>query len=864
MAGGLGPRRGGPGSGSRPRSGRSSWSRSPGRRPGSRWRALLEGPQRTPAPVGGRGRRRAAPLGLDRGRPGDPAADGTVEPGAVVPLSVAFNVLTPEPAEVNLRCLAELRPIRGGDPIWRARVARGGRHRRPRAGQAPARRRGPGAGRDVCPGDQDVLGAARRRGGDPARPLGPAAAEPVADDLGDPPPDPGHPRPSAGRGAFAFQGRGSADRRGGRRDRPGPIQGASPVGLGPGSRSTRRVGRPGRSPRWRWSTPRSATASEAGSTGPWPTPSRSTLAPADSTGLAWSAVGLRVAHPERPHRLTLTVSGGHPASLGVAMVAGGGFGRPGAGRARRLRLGPADPRRGGAGDLLLAGLARLRGAGPGAGQPRALGPRPGRLDHPDRAGRAAAGADPDGLGTLARACTWPAPGRSTDSAAGDDSGRVDPLAQARNLSTYLAHCGASTVVLPEGLADRSTEARPARAGGRGLDRPRPARPAAPGPGPSRGDRLGRRRLRRPAARPAGARLARGGGRRAGPARPPRGARRPGSYQPIHPKVREAMARKVAEAVAPRKARPNLAGRPDPARAGLDPAGRPRHGARRRRRSPGSSPRRSSRSRRRRVPGQGSSDPGRFEARARYVEGSGRLPWLAWRAEGSRLDLFRAGPGRAEGRARRDPGRRRPPAWSPARPATRPGGSTSPGSDPARPGEGWGSTSARTGRPATVPRSSSGGPACRPTTSATTSPPAPSSTTGRRPADPGRPARGRGVRPRPEPFPIGRALRLTACPMADGPTGDEPLGHALAALDPRRVLISSTRPSPARRSGSAGSPGSSSPCQAPPTGPAEPEAPLGRGRPGDPLGGRHVPGPRQRHALPDPAGDRAPGRRPRPR
>ncbi len=41
---------------------------------------------------------------------------------------------------------------------------------------------------------------------------------------------------------------------------------------------------------------------------------------ADASGLAWSAVGLRVAHPDRPHRLTLTVKGGEPSALGVALV----------------------------------------------------------------------------------------------------------------------------------------------------------------------------------------------------------------------------------------------------------------------------------------------------------------------------------------------------------------------------------------------------------------------------------------------------------------------------------------------------------------------------------------------------------------
>ena len=49
----------------------------------------------------------------------------------------------------------------------------------------------------------------------------------------------------------------------------------------------------------------------------------SRLEPADASGLAWSAVGLKVAHPDRPHRLTLTVKEGEPAALGVALIEAG-------------------------------------------------------------------------------------------------------------------------------------------------------------------------------------------------------------------------------------------------------------------------------------------------------------------------------------------------------------------------------------------------------------------------------------------------------------------------------------------------------------------------------------------------------------
>src|SRR5262249_57345591 len=46
----------------------------------------------------------------------------------------------------------------------------------------------------------------------------------------------------------------------------------------------------------------------------------SQLDPANPSGLAWSAVGLKVAHPDRPHRLTVKVKSGEPAALGVAVI----------------------------------------------------------------------------------------------------------------------------------------------------------------------------------------------------------------------------------------------------------------------------------------------------------------------------------------------------------------------------------------------------------------------------------------------------------------------------------------------------------------------------------------------------------------
>ena len=34
-----------------------------------------------------------------------------------------------------------------------------------------------------------------------------------------------------------------------------------------------------------------------------------------------------------------------------------------------------------------------------------------------------------------------------------------------------------------------------------------------------------------------------------------------------------------------------------------------------------------------MPGLGTTDPGRFAARAQFLAGSGRMPWLTWRSRG---------------------------------------------------------------------------------------------------------------------------------------------------------------------------------------------------------------------------------------
>ena len=799
-------------------------------------------------PAADRARRRGVEVGVERLAwdaiqvdLGEPGGDGTVEPGAAVPLSVGFNVLTPEPAEVDLRCSAELRPVRGGEPVWRQRVA--ARWSPPTRSSPPAhaadgrRPRGP-RGRTSWRSEttwEPLADPAGTRLG----PVGPAPAEPVADDLGDPPADAGGRRPRS-----RPPRRRPPRRDGGRAWRSTRSTWPGPGGIGRRPRAGRRWPAPGRSawrsPRRRWSRPRSATGSGAGSTGtapsrrPWPRPTR-------RAGLVGRRPpGRRT--PSGPHRLTVTVAGGHPArwawrwwpAAGRAAAAGS-CSTP-APRARRSSTaGPPAT----FSWLVWPDAGR---PGPGPGQPRPVGAGAGR-----RRSRSTELADLPARRRPARtpsarwACTWPASGRSTGSAAGRRLGPGRPAGRRPGTwRRYLAYCGASTVVLPDGLADRAPPAGPRRPGRRGRDRPRPARPAPPGPGPPRAVGLGRRRLRRPPARPAR--------RPTRPRRRPRGLvrvdrRGPAdgpSYHPLHPEVREAMARQVAEAVAPRQgpARtspgvlirlgpgPTLLGGPD---TGLDDATFARfvRGVRAR-------------------PGRAGPRPG--ADRPRPVRGPGPVPrragpdalaGLAGRARSPRSTPSwprpprRAAPGR-------DAWRSSTPGLDTARPATRPGGSTSPGSARARPGGPSGSTwpTWPTGEGAPVVLRGVGLSHRRPRPRPGHQPRA--RRPGRRPARPGAScwaSRRRDAEPRRGPA---GPPRLTARPLAEGAPGDEPLGHALAALDARWVVAGRRRPSPARRSGSAGSPGSSRAAGPAAGGPPEPRLPSGVVGPADPVGGRHVP------------------------
>ena len=81
--------------------------------------AILERPQHTPqqSPLMVKVERLAwDSLKVDLA---DPASDGIVAPGSDIPVSVAFNILWPESADVAVRTTASMRSIRGGDVLGR-------------------------------------------------------------------------------------------------------------------------------------------------------------------------------------------------------------------------------------------------------------------------------------------------------------------------------------------------------------------------------------------------------------------------------------------------------------------------------------------------------------------------------------------------------------------------------------------------------------------------------------------------------------------------------------------------------------------------------------------------------------------------
>jgi hypothetical protein len=765
----------------------------------------------------------------------DSAQDGIVAPGSDVPVSVGFNILWPESAEVTVRTTAVIRSVRGGEELGRYEprdrdvVATNRREpptriwtvRAPRAeGTYVLEVSASWVSSGVREGS--VLGRLIRRRWPAAVPN--SAVRRVVFTVVDP----------ATKVAAA------------RRDGHGREIEVDTIDL-TRSRSYRplAVGRcPAEPGRFAWSVPPEAliepslrdrlrgwikrTGAEA-----------SRLEPASASGLAWSAMGLKVAHPGRPHRLTLKVKGGEPAALGVALIEPGN----GVDLTPRLLL-----------DACASGPPILQD-GPPATFNWLVWPSSAEMvlvllnrssDADVRLGMvslAELGELPE-LPTLVETRSMATrtfglylTGPNPLEAFGGGVPAHDSLTTARNLATYLNSCGATAVILPEQLADRSMR--------RGLN----GQADEDSTGPDRLEVIRRVLARQglslwleldftgPDALPGLPRADSPEAARRGLVRLDSQGRPDGpEYHPLHPEVREAMKRRVTQALLERPLGPGAASRgvgllvrlgPGPTLlgtpdTGLDDATFDRF------------VRESfSQETARGIPGLGETDPERFAVRSRYLAGVGRMPWLAWRGRaisslytelaeaaqravpGAVLAVVTPGldecPAGIEARRVDRAGLAPSQAWRnvgldlsswPSTPAAPPVfrgivlSTDALGHDLATSPDLDGLVAARAQRgmlltiqddPPALPPAGTPHPAdhlsVEPSsnTSMSTSPP----------VDAARSAQnlsGSLVRTTAGPRAVNRGVWLTALPLGNGPTADEPLGHAVAALDVQWVFL----------------------------------------------------------------------------
>lgn len=570
---------------------------------------------------------------------GPGAEDGTTAPGAVVPVTVGYNIIQPEAAEVTVRTTAALRPIGGSEPVWRSErheeVAANRPEPSPRSWSIPA----PEAEgtyvlevqavwEAVGARDGSRIGRLIRRRRTP--PGSGAATRRVVLTVFD---------PQARAQAVSLLAGGERPPRETEVDsfdmtRPRNAR-FSTWGRSPASAS-------GSS----WEVPREVfvEATRREKEREWlrsfiakagAEPAR--LKAADASGMAWSAVALRVPHPEKPHRLTISIADGASSALGVAMIdPGGGDRRP------RLVLdaslsapptlapdaaptfewivwpGAAEPM------LVLLNRDPTSDVTVGTVKLTELDPSPSTGEPPAEPSPSARGvglhlAGPNAL----------------DRFGGNrEPGLNDALGTAENLAAYLETCGATVVVLPDHLADR-----PRRRGFSG-------RFYEDSTGPDRLD-MALRVLHRHG-KLAWLELDLGGENALPDLPPPSSAEalqqglvrvgRSGvaddgmAYNPLHPKTREAMKRRAVEALTRDGDRPRfsgllirlgrgptLLGPPD---TGIDDDTFARFVQETLGREAASE-----------APGRGTTDPNRFAARSKYLAGVGRMPWLTWRAQG---------------------------------------------------------------------------------------------------------------------------------------------------------------------------------------------------------------------------------------
>ena len=383
---------------------------------------------------------------------GESARDGIVAPGATVPVSVGYNIIWPEASEVSVRTTAVLRPLLGGDVLWRddPREVVAANMAEPQSRiwnvRAPRARnvRAGGAGHMGARGRPRWTALARlirrRRPGAVANSAVRRLAFTVVDA------EARVPAISLGGSAREIEVD-SVDLSRARSRRPvatGRSPAAGPTRLEWGV-PTEALIEPSRRDRVRgWFTRNGGEAAK--------------LDAADAGGFAWTALGLKVMHPDRPHRLRLQINGGEPSVLGVAVVEPNGAGG-GAASAPRLLL-----------DACASGPPILQD-GPPAAFDWVVFPRSAEVvlimvnRSPEAEVRAGAitltelvDSTPAALQAQAaqRGLGLYLTGPDALDRFGGGRGLFDPLRMAENLAKYLGSCGATAAVVPEDLADRAS------------------------------------------------------------------------------------------------------------------------------------------------------------------------------------------------------------------------------------------------------------------------------------------------------------------------------------------------------------------------------------------------------------------------
>ncbi len=420
--------------------------------------ALLERPQRTPATAAltvAVERLAWDSLGVELG---PSVADGIVAPGGDLPVSVGFHILWPEATDVTVRYSAVLRPARGGEAVARREVQEVVAANAPQPPVRVVELRAPAAEGAYVLEVQAAWEPVAREGSRLGRLIRRRKTAPAATScvrrtsivVLDP-----TMRPAAAATAAV------ATAREGRRGEVDSVDLSRPKIHRPLASGRSPLAESGRSA---WAVPAEALIE----------PSRRDrfrgwllgtgaevdlrLEPAGAAGLAWTAVGMKVSHPGRPHRLTVTVKDGEPAALGVALI---DTGDARAGRARpRVLL-----------DACASGPPVLPGGPPPSFSwvvwPSSEDPVLVLVNrHPDAAVRPGSLTlielddlpgpppirEPDPSAARALGLYFDGP-RALDAFGGED-GTTDAWTAATNLARYLAYCGGTAAVVSESLSDR--------------------------------------------------------------------------------------------------------------------------------------------------------------------------------------------------------------------------------------------------------------------------------------------------------------------------------------------------------------------------------------------------------------------------